>query len=133
MATYFGTSINESPTIVMEVGTEIKGAQGIALMVDGGKVKAATKGVVAIGLSLFTNDENIAVGDDVDIQVKDIGKWVASGTIAVGDLLASDADGKAAKATEGDFVVATALSAAKASGDVIKVQIIKAGYLPAGK
>ena len=39
MADYFGTSINESPTIVMEAGQKIEGAQGIALMIKGGKVE----------------------------------------------------------------------------------------------
>ena len=31
MATYFGTSINESPTIVLPAKEKIEGAQGIAL------------------------------------------------------------------------------------------------------
>lgn len=133
MATYFGTSINESPTIVLEAGEELKNVQGIALVVNEGKAKIAGKGATVIGLSLFTNDETVKAGEDVDIQVKDIGKWTAGDAVAVGDLLASDANGKAVKATEGDFVFATALSQARTAGDVIKVQIIKAGFLPAGK
>ena len=37
MADYFGTSINESPTIVLEAGKDIEGAQGIALAIKNGK------------------------------------------------------------------------------------------------
>lgn len=40
MADYFGTSINESPTIAMEAGQKIEGAQGIALMIKDGKVES---------------------------------------------------------------------------------------------
>ena len=34
MATYFGTSINESPTIVLPAKEKIEGAQGIALAIS---------------------------------------------------------------------------------------------------
>lgn len=128
MATYFGTSINESPTIVLEAGAEIKNAQGIALAITDGKAALPAAGANVIGLSLFTNDETIAAGDDVDIQVKDIGKWIAGEAIAVGDELATDAAGKAVKATSGAFIVAVALSAADEAGTVVQVQLIKAGY-----
>ena len=53
--------------------------------------------------------------------------------IAVGDELTANADGKAVKAAESNFITAVALSKATAAGDVIKVQIIKAGYKPAAK
>ena len=53
MADYFGTSINESPTIVMEAGQKIEGAQGIALMIKNGKVEKPTAGANIIGLSLL--------------------------------------------------------------------------------
>jgi hypothetical protein len=39
MADYFGTSINESPTIVLEAGKDIEGAQGIALAIKNGKAE----------------------------------------------------------------------------------------------
>lgn len=131
MATYFGTSINESPTIVMEAGAEIENAQGIALAISNGKVGLPAAGTNVIGLSLFTNDEVIKAGDDVNIQVKDIGKWIAGEEIAAGDELTTDANGKAVKAAEGDFITAIALSSAENAGTVVKVQIVKAGYKPA--
>lgn len=130
MADYFGTSINESPTIAMEAGQKIEGAQGIALMIKDGKVEKPTAGVNVIGLSLFTNDETIEAGSDVDIQVKDIGKWVAGEAVAVGDELTTDAEGKAVKVKAGNFISAIALSAATKKDSVVKVQLVKAGYKP---
>lgn len=130
MADYFGTSINESPTIVMEAGQKIEGAQGIALMIKNGKVEKPTDGANIIGLSLFTNDETIEAGSDVDIQVKDIGKWIAGEAVAVGDELTTNAEGKAVKVAEGNFISAIALSAATKKDSVVKVQLVKAGYKP---
>ena len=62
MADYFGTSINESPTIVLEAGKDIEGAQGIALAIKNGKAEKPTAGANVIGLSLFTNDEKVKAG-----------------------------------------------------------------------
>ena len=98
MATYFGTSINESPTIVLPAKEKIEGAQGIALAISDGQLTKPTAGANVIGLSLFTNDETVEAGDDITVQVKDIGKWVAGEEIAVGDELTANADGKAVKA-----------------------------------
>lgn len=123
-------SINESPTIVMEAGQKIEGAQGIALMIKNGKVEKPTAGANIIGLSLFTNDETIEAGSDVDIQVKDIGKWIAGEAVAVGDELTTNAEGKAVKVAEGNFISAIALSAATKKDSVVKVQLVKAGYKP---
>ena len=126
MATYFGTSINESPTVVFPAKEKIEGAQGIALVIDGGELTKPTAGANVIGLSLFTNDETVEAGDDITVQ--DIGKWIAGEAVEAGDELATDAEGKAVKATSGSFITAVALSKATAKGDVIGVQIIKAGY-----
>lgn len=128
MATYFGTSINDSPTIVFPAKDKIENAQGIALMISDGQLVKPTAGANIIGLSLFTNDETVAAGDDVTVQVKDIGKWIAGGEVSVGDELTANTDGKAVKAETGNFITAVALSKATAENDVIVVQIIKAGY-----
>lgn len=97
MATYFGTSINESPTIVLPAKEKIEGVQGIALAISGGQLTKPTAGANVIGLSLFTNDETVEAGDDITVQVKDIGKWIAGEAIEVGDELTTNADGKAVK------------------------------------
>lgn len=130
MATYFGTSINDSPTIVLSAKEKIEGVQGIALAISDGQLTKPTAGANVIGLALFTNDETVAAGDDITVQVKDIGKWIAGEAVAVGDELTTDANGKAVKATDDNFITAIALSKATAAGDVISVQIVKAGYKP---
>ena len=128
MATYFGSSINESPTIVLPAGEKLENARGIALeFKDGAAVKPAA-GAHVIGLSLIETDVTVEAGTDVDIQIKDIGKWVAGEEIAAGTELATDAEGKAVAAKAGDFIVGTALSNAAEAGTWVKVQIIKAGY-----
>lgn len=128
MATYFGTSINDSATIVLQAGSGIENTQGIALAIEDGALVKPAKGANVIGIALLTNDENVEKDDDVTVQIKDIGKWVAGGAIVVGDELTTDADGKAIPAVSGDFITAVALSKATEAGTVVKVQIIKAGY-----
>ncbi len=131
MATYFGSSINESPTIVLPAGAKLEDARGIALAVSEGKAVKPAAGAHVIGLSVIETDETVEAGRDVDIQIKDIGKWAAGEEISVGAELATDADGKAVAAKAGDFIVGVALSGAAKAGTWIKVQIIKAGYKPA--
>lgn len=129
MSDYFGTSINESPTIVLPASETMNGARGIALVIKDGGLAKPKAGDVTIGLSLMTGEDEVEKGEDVTVQVKDIGKWIAGGTIAVGDLLTTNAEGKAVKATAGQFIMAQALSGTEKTGTLIKVQIIKAGYV----
>ncbi len=131
MAMYLGTSINESPTIVLPAGVKLEDARGIALAISSGKLVKPTAGTNVIGLSVIETEEIVEAGFDVDIQIKDIGTWIAGEEITMGTELATDADGRAVAAKSGDFVVGVALSSAKKAGTWIKVQIIKAGYKPA--
>lgn len=132
MASYFGTSINESPTIVLPAAEKIENAQAIALAIkEGGVGKPTAAGDMLIGLTLRAAEETYEKGDDVTIQVKDIGKWTAGEAIAIGDLLTANTAGKAVKATAGNFIMAIALTATKTPGTMIQVQIIKAGYVAA--
>lgn len=125
-----GTAINPSPTIVMPAKAAITNPRYLALAVDTGKVKLpAAAGDPVIGIAIGEND-TVAADEMVDIQIKDIGKWIASGAIAVGAEVATDANGKAATAASGDFIVGFALTAASAAGDIIQVQITKSGYKP---
>ena len=128
MATYFGTTINESPTITLVAGAEIKEAQGKAVMIADGKAVLATAGANAIGVIPLSEDETIEADSDVTIQVKDIGAWVAGEKIEVGDELTSDANGCAVKAAAGNFITAVALTAASEEKNIIRAQFIKAGY-----
>lgn len=131
MATYIGSSINDSPTIVLPAGDKLENARGIALAVKDGAAVKPEAGAHVIGISLIETDETVEKGIDVDIQVKDIGKWTAGEEITVGAELAADAEGRAVVAKAGDFILGVALSNASEAGTWIKVQIIKAGYKPA--
>lgn len=128
MSTMFGTSVNESPIVVYPAGEDLADARGIAVVLKNGAVVKAVKGANVLGIAIIETDDAVAKGDDVDVQVKDIGKWVAGAAIKAGDELACDADGKAAPATAGDFIVGTALSDATKAGTWVKVQLNKAGY-----
>lgn len=131
MATYFGSSINDSPTVVLPAGDYIENARAIALAIKDGAVVKPEAGALVIGISLIETDETVEKGMDVDIQIKDIGKWAAGEAITVGAELAADAEGRAVPAKAGDFIVGVALSNASEAGTWVKVQIIKAGYKPA--
>ena len=131
MSTYFGTSINESPTIVLPASEKLENARGIALSVQDGAVVKPTAGAHVIGISLIETDEIVEKGGDVDIQIKDVGKWVAGEALTIGTELATNAEGKAVAAKAGDFIVGMALSNATKAGTWIQVQISKAGYKPA--
>lgn len=66
--TYFGTSINESPTIVLPAGEELTNARGIAVAIKNGAVVKPAAGAHAIGLTasdynLFTEaNRNASTG-----------------------------------------------------------------------
>lgn len=126
--TYMGTTINESPTISLEAGADIKKAQGKAVIISAGLAALATAGANAIGVIPLSEDEEIKKGSSVTVQVKDIGAWVAGAKIDIGDELTSDANGCAVKADAGNFITAVALTAAVEAGTIVRVQIIKAGY-----
>lgn len=122
---YFGTPINDSAVIVLPAGAAIPAPAFLAVNADG---TVAGAGDAAIGIVLPSNDDAAAAGDDLNVQIKDIGTWTAGAAVAYGDELTPDADGKAVTATQGDFIVGIALGAAKAAGERIPVQICKAGY-----
>lgn len=127
---YTATNINNSATIVAQTGTTVTApvdVRGKVVKYDGSGnvILASTVGEIVVGIAILTNDETVKAGDDVHIQVKDIGVALAGSAIAVGDELTADADGKVKKATDGDFVIATALESAGADGKYIRVQITK--------
>ena len=50
-ATYFGSSINESPTVVFPAGEKLENARGIALRLNGNKVMKPAAGAHVVGIS----------------------------------------------------------------------------------
>lgn len=129
-----GAQINQSVTIVEQAGAEISDVRNriMAYDKDGNVVLAADGSVVLVGIALIeagTNDISgaesgkVSIGDDVDIQIKDIGYILAGGDIAKGDEVTASS-GLAVKAESGNYVVGIALSTA-AKDDYCRVQIAK--------
>lgn len=124
-AAFIGTQINDSATITAPAAAAVD-YRGKAIVINSsGAAALAGAGAVAIGVGIMSNDEVSVAGNDVDIQVKDIGRAVSGAAIAIGQELTSNASGQLVPATAGQFVVATALEAAAAAGTYIKVQITK--------
>ena len=138
---YIGTQINQSPTIVEKAGEDITDARGKIVKYDASSnVVLATAGAVAISITIMEDGANditgaesgkVASGEDVTVQIKDIGLVKAGGTIAKGAELASDANGCAVTAADGDFVIGTARTKA-ASGEYCHI-IINKYQKPAAK
>lgn len=122
---YLATQINESATIVAPAAAEADVRGKAVKFDDNGNIALAGAGEAAIGIGILTNDEIVKTGEDVDIQVKEMGVAFAGAEIKAGAELAADADGNLVTATDGQFVVATALEAAAAAGRIIRVQITK--------
>lgn len=125
--TYLATSINESPVITEKAGAAITDPRGKGLKYSSGNVVlCSTAGETVLGIGIMTNDETIASGADVDIQIKDIGLVKAGAAIAKGAELAVNASGLFVTATAGQYVAAIALEAAAAANVYIKARLV--GY-----
>lgn len=122
-----GTQINSSVTISEKAGADIADCRNRIMKYDGnGNVVLAGAGtdipigvaIIEAGCNDITGQESgkINSGDDVDIQIKDIGYVLAGAEISKGSEITSSADGKAAVATSGDYVLGIALSKASADG-----------------
>lgn len=130
-----GAQFNQSVTIVEQAGAEMTDCRNRIMVYDeNGSVILATDGKKPIvGIALIESGLNdisgkdsgsVKAGDDVDIQIKDIGYILAGADISKGVEITSGADGLAAVATGGDYVVGFALSAAK-KNEYCRVQIVK--------
>ena len=129
-----GVQVNQSVTIVEQAGAAIEDVRNriMAYDKDGNVVLAADGSTVLIGVALIEAGVNdisgvesgkVNVGDDVDIQIKDIGYILAGGEIAKGNEVTAS-NGLAVKAESGNYVVGIALSTV-AKDDYCRVQIAK--------
>lgn len=129
-----GVQINQSVTIVERAGAEIADVRNRIMTYDedGNVVLAADGTNPIVGISLIEaglndisgeNSGKVKAGDDVDIQIKDIGYVLAGGEIAKGEEVTAS-EGLAVKAEAGNYVVGIALSAAS-KDDYCRVQITK--------
>lgn len=129
---FISTGINDSPVITGKATNAIENGAFLAAKFDAnGCIVLAGAGENALGLLIATTPENVAAGEDVTVQIKDVGLWKTGDAVAAGAELTSDANGAAVTAAAGNYVTAIALEAAAASGQVIKVQIVKSGKVPA--
>lgn len=135
-----GVQINQSVTIVEKAGADIADVRNriMAYDEDGNVILAADSSAVPVGIALIeagTNDISgiesgkVNAGDDVDIQIKDIGYILAGGSIAKGEEVTAS-NGLAVKAEAGNYVAGIALSAVK-KDEYCRVQIIKYQKNPA--
>lgn len=96
------------------------------------QIEVAEAGDFAIGVAQDERD------DDEDpellaIAVRTLGvtKVVAGATIASGELIASDANGKAVEATSGDYALGVCLIGADAN-EIASVYLVNSGIVPNG-
>ena len=129
-----GVQINQSVTIAEQAGEAIDDVRNLILKYDeNGDVIVAADGtkplvgiaIIEAGCNDISGAESgkIAKGDQVDIQIKDIGYILAGGTIKKGEEVTATT-GKATKAADGDYVIGVALSNA-AENDYVRVQVTK--------
>lgn len=132
---YNGTQISKSVTISEVVGAAVKDCRNKIFVYDeNGKAILATGGTKPlIGIALIEAGVNdmfgevsgkVEAGDDIDIQIKDIGSVLAGEAITKGDEVTAGTDGKAMKAKTGEYVLGIALNKAAKDG-YVRVQISK--------
>lgn len=132
---YNGVQINQTPTIVEKAGAEIADVRNRIMKYDeNGNVVLATAGTdLPVGIAIIEAGYNdisgaesgkVAEGDDVDILVKDMGVVMAGAEIKKGQEVAAGADGLAAVAAAGNYVLGIALESAKAN-EYLPIQIAK--------
>lgn len=123
---YQSHMINDTPTISGEAGADIADVRckGVKFDDNGKVVLASTAGEAIIGVGILTNNSATKAGQDVDIQIKDIGILMVSDAVKAGAELAVDANGTFKTAEAGQFVAAIALEAGIAE-QVIRAQMVK--------
>ena len=120
---YLATSINESPVIVDKAGVAIDDVRGKAVkFAEDGTIALCGAGEIALGVGIMTNDKSTAAGEDVHIQIKDIGLVKTGAAITKGAALTTDVNGCFIPAATG-YVSAIALEAAADAGVYIKARL----------
>lgn len=122
---YTGTQINDTAVLAFPAAEAIVDVRNKAIVVTADGAKVATGATAPImGVALITNDFPIAQGEDVHVQIKEIGLITVGAEVTAGAALTADASGLAKPAAEGNYVLGIALKSG-AVGDKIPVQITK--------
>lgn len=128
MATYMATSINDSVVISGVAGEDIADVRGRIVGYNAnGLIELAKDSTKVIGVGIQTNGDAGAVktGEQVDIQIKDIGMVCVGAAVEAGAPLCAGTGGKAEPLTAGKTCIGFALKKAAAAGQMIPVQICK--------
>ncbi len=121
---YITNPVNESPVISRGAGEPLEDVRGKAVKFDAdGNIVIAKTGDEAIGIGLISNDLNIPIGNDVDVQVNAIGLVKTGAAVAAGDCLAPSPDGSLTAAGSGTPYIAVAIQASSAAGAIIQAVI----------
>jgi len=106
---------------------DLSAATNKAMALTNAGINVAGAGVAAVGL--LTDDPE--AGQYGSVQVREQGSWIAGAAFNAGVLLTPDAQGRAVAAAAGDYVLAVALEASGGAGQVVSVEIVHAGEVPA--
>lgn len=132
---YNGVQINPSPTIVEKAGAAIEDVRNRIMKYDAeGNVVLATAGTdIPVGIAIIEAGYNdisgvesgkVVVGDEVDILIKEMGVVLAGAKITKGQEVAAGANGLAAVAAAGDYVLGIALDSVEAD-EFLTIQLVK--------
>ena len=118
--------VDDSPTRVFQTSASLTG--GAFTAVELGENGVATAGAtnMPIGILAAESELPIGQGEDVNVVIRGGAMWTAAESIKGGDMLASNANGKAVKATSGKFIFAQALGNANPD-EAAHVLIIRGG------
>lgn len=127
---YFGASINTSSVIAEAVGGKITNGAFKAVKYDanGNIVLCSAEGELAIGILLPETSAIVESGEDVTVQIKDIGLGVAGAAISKGSALMVDTTGKLITATAGKFIIGYAMENVSTADAIFSVEVCKSGY-----
>lgn len=121
-----GNVADSSPTKVFKTAASIAGGAFTAVNLNENGAVACNASLTPIGILTAETEAPIAAGDDVNVVISGGCRWIAAESLKAGDMLASDDNGKAVKATSGKVIFAQALSAA-IPDEAAEVLIIRGG------
>ena len=131
--TYMTTQINDSSTIALTTGAAIEDVRCRAVKFDeNGNVVLAAAGDKPFGVGIITNNTNVAEGDFVDVQYKNIGLVYTGGQFTKGQPLSVDANG-CFIAADDTAVAAVALETSGGEGIYVKALLIMGNGYEAGE
>jgi len=122
---YISTPVNDSPTISLTAGAALSDARGRAVQFDtNGKIIFATANGIPLGIATISNASDIAIGEDIEIQVGAIGMVRAGAAIVPGAALTPDATGALIPAAADSSYMAIALQGG-AAGAYISALLVR--------